>query len=333
MGMTSTQHKGACGRRSWAAALVAVPVVIWLGLALWFQLPQGRVVAVALPVVGLAVVWWAGGKSGRASWTALAMMILAIALWWSMIQPRQDRAWAAPVAHGVEGRREGQEVTLTHVRDFRWRTRDEAVERWITTTVDLDQLVSVDFVRTVWASPHIAHTMISYGFADGQYLAFSAEIRREDHEAFSELGGFFKQFELVLIGATEQDIIRLRTHARGEDVSLYRLNLTAEQAQALFMSYVDLGNDLAKQPRFYQTVVSNCTTMIWKLARQVKPGLPMDWRVLLSGHSQDYLYDIGAISNDRPLADIKAEAPVTARAQALPDGADYSVGIRAGMAL
>lgn len=331
--MTVHHSSGVKRRWPWGAALLALPIMIWLGLALWFQLPQGRFVAVALPVAGLAAVVLLGRLSARAAWLGLGALVLGNALWWTSVQPQQDRDWATPLAHGVEGKVTGSTVTLSHVRDFRWRTPDKAAEAWITTTVDLDQLVSVDFVRTVWATPHIAHTMVSFGFADGQYLAFSAEIRREDHESFSELGGLFKQFELVLIAATEEDIIRLRTHARGEDVSLYRLKLTPQQARALFLSYVDLGNDLAREPRFYQTLITNCTTVIWKLGQQVQTGLPLDWRILLSGHAQDYLYDIGAIDNDRPLAAIKAEAPITARARALPEGADYSAGIRAGMTL
>lgn len=313
---------------SWVALLLAAVLMGWLGLALWFQYPHARPVAVILPMMGFGAIALERMKGARFVWGLLSVLLVLIVLWWATIQPHQDRNWAQPVAHGVEGVIEGKLVTLTHVRDFRWRTPDKAEARWITKIVDLDKLVSVDFVRTVWASEHIAHTMISFGFSDGQYVVFSAEIKREEHETFSELGGFFKQFELVLIGATEDDIVRLRTHARNEDVSLYRLNLTPRQAQALFLSYVDLGNDLAKTPRFYKTITSNCTTMIWKLARQVKPGLPMDWRVLLSGHSQDYLYDIGAISNDRPLAQIKAEAPITAKARALPEGADYSAEIR-----
>ena len=50
----------------------------------------------------------------------------------------------------------------------------------------------------------------------------------------------------------------------------------------------------------------------------------MDWRILLSGHTQDYLYDLGVIKNDRPLADIKANAHITEKARNLPVSAPYS---------
>jgi hypothetical protein len=283
--------------------------------------------------ISLIVTFWVtlSGRSCkvRAWMRALCVWGLFLAIFF-ILPPRSDRDWAPDVARGVTSRVEGSQVQLTNVRNFRWITRDVADERWTGATVDLDQLQTVDLVMTTWGSPHIAHTMLSFGFADGQYVVLSAEIRREADEAFSELGGFFKQFELVLVAATEDDIVRLRTHARADQVSLYRLEMTPEQRRQLFLSYLELGNDLDRKPRWYQTITTNCTTVIWRLARLVAPGIPLDWRVLLSGHVPDYLYDIGVISNDRPLEEVKRTAPITAKAQALPNDADFSQGIRAG---
>ena len=137
---------------------------------------------------------------------------------------------------------------------------------------------------------------------------FSAEIRRERQESFSEIGGFFKEFELVMIAADPEDIIRLRTDFRREQVSRFALNLTPEQARALFLSYLARANQLAAQPEFYQTLTTNCTTVIFQLARLVEPGIPRDWRILLSGYLPDYLYDHAMIANDRPLEEIRRQA-------------------------
>jgi len=320
-------------RRRWPvlAVVLAVPVLAWTAAALWFQFPAVRWLAIGLPIVLMAGVVALSFKGRRAAWLGLAAIVVGVGAWFGALQPRQDRDWAPDVARGVTSRVEGTKVHLTDVRDFGWITRDEADERWIGTTVDLQQLQTVDLVLTTWGSPHIAHTMLSFGFADGQYVVLSAEIRREADEAFSELGGFFKQFELVLIAATERDIVRLRTHARADQVSLYRLEMTPEQRRQLFLSYLELGNNLDRKPRWYQTVTTNCTTVIWRLARLVAPGIPLDWRVLLSGHVPDYLYDIGVIANDRALDDIKQSARITAKAQALPSDIDYSRGIRQGL--
>ena len=87
---------------------------------------------------------------------------------------------------------------------------------------DLDQLRSADLVLSYWMGPAIAHTLVSFGFDDGKgprrYLTFSVEIRKEAHESFSAIGGFFKQFELSLVAAEERDILRVRSNLRGEDV-------------------------------------------------------------------------------------------------------------------
>lgn len=318
-------------RWAWGSLFVSVPFIAWTAMAVHFQLGAYGWWVYGIPALIAVIVLWASFLGRARAWLVLAIMMIMVAVAWAQIRPLQIRDWAPELSRGVVAQQDGSILKLSNVRDFRWRTPDEAEQRWIDKTVDLDKLETIDFVRTTWKSEKIAHTMISFGFSDGQYVVFSAEIRRESHEKFSELGGFFKKFELVLIGATEEDIVKLRTHARNESVSLYRLNLTPEQRRALFLSYVGLGNELAAEPRWYQTITTNCTTVIWRLARTVDGRIPMDWRVLLSGYTQDYLYDIGVINNDRPFADIRAHAPVTELARKLPPETDYSKGIRSGL--
>lgn len=98
--------------------------------------------------------------------------------------------------------------------------------------------------------------MISFGFSDGDHIVFSAEIRRERGRSFSESGGFFKEFELVMIAATENDFVRLRTDVRREDVSLFPLRLSPQYARELFVSYIEKANELADKPEFYQTITT-----------------------------------------------------------------------------
>ena len=192
---------------------------------------------------------------------------LAVVALWSSIRPSNDRDWAPDVAHGVTVEIQGSHLVVRNVRDFEWRTRQDFAPRWRTEVYDLDDLVSADLISSVWANPAIAHTLISFGFSDGRHLVFSAEIRRERLEVFSEVGGFFKAFELVLIAAEERDIVRLLTDVRGETVSRFTLQVAPEQPRALLVSYLEAGNALAQKPRFYQTITTNFTTVIFKLAR------------------------------------------------------------------
>ena len=214
--------------------------------------------------------------------------------------------------------------------NFDWRSDTDFTPRWETRRYSLDRLTSVDLVSSVWGSPAIAHTLISFGFAEGGHVVFSAEVRRERGEAFSEIGGFFKQFELVMIAADEKDIIRLRTNIRREDVTLLPLKLNGAQARALFLGFAGRANDLARTAQFYQTVTTNCTTVIFELARHIDRRVPLDWRILFSGYLPGYLYELGIIRTDIPLDQVLQQAAISLRAQDAPAAADYSQVIRAG---
>ncbi|MCY1126869.1 DUF4105 domain-containing protein [Frigidibacter sp. RF13] len=260
----------------------------------------------------------------RAAWAMLVMVTLIAGLWYQTIIPCDDRTWAPDVAHGVTAEIDGDRVTLTNVRNFRWTSEDAATEVWESRSYDLSKLASVDMLTSVWDSPDIAHLLVSFGFEDGEHVTFSVEIRKEMGEKFSTLGGFFRQFELVLIAADEEDIVKLRTNYRGETVSLYPLTIGAEGRRQLFLSYLDLGNRLAARPAFYNTVTSNCASTVYRTVGAFKEDVPLDIRLLKTGLLPEYLADLGYL--DPAIA--AAPATITARAQTLPQDIDFSAGIR-----
>lgn len=269
-------------------------------------------------------------RSRPAGWAMLLLAMAVVGLWYGTLAPRQDRIWAAEVAHLAAGTVEGDIVTLHNVRAFDWRSPTEAVQHWHSHRYDLSLLQSVDMFTSVWDSPEIAHLLVSFGFSDGQRVAFSIEIRREADEAYSTLGGFFRQFEIALIAAEESDIVQLRTTQRGEAVSLFPLALTAAQRRGLFLSYVVFGNQLNAAPQFYNAVTANCSSTVWWLAKVIKDDVPFDYRLLLSGRLPEMLDSLGALPGDMPMAQRRAAAAMTARAQAMPQGAVFSDWIRGG---
>lgn len=142
----------------------------------------------------------------------------------------------------------------------------------------------------------IAHTIVSFGFSDGQHIAFSLGIRPERGEAYSSVAGFFKPYELILTEADARDVVQLRTSVQtGNRVVLYRIHGDRAILRPLFLEYLDLANNLAERPRFYRTILDNCTTVTWKLVDRLVPGLPIDYRVVLSGYLPEYLYDRGVL--------------------------------------
>ncbi|BFI95177.1 MAG: DUF4105 domain-containing protein [Rhodanobacter sp.] len=314
-------------------ACLAVASIGWGALALWYQLP-GKGVARALGAVlwcALAVALFALAIRHRSVRPLLgyALMYALLLAWWSGIRPSRHRDWADDVAHQLTGEVHGNLVVLHDVRDFDWRGEHDYDARWETQRYDLGHLVSADAVLSHWGNPAIAHAMISFGFDDGRHLVFSVEIRKRRGQAFSSIGGFFKDFETVLVAAPESDLIRVRTNVRGEDDYLYPLDIRRSAMRALFLSYVATANRLAVRPAFYNTVTSNCATVVYRMARELDPGLPLDARLLFTGYLPGYLYKIGVLDRRLTLPQWNAHARITGRARACGPGGDFSKAIRA----
>ncbi|WP_417278528.1 DUF4105 domain-containing protein [Celeribacter sp.] len=309
--------------------LIVLASTAWSATALWLHLTGGlRVGALgALIAMALTALILRFKRGRRLGWATLALGGLAVAGWYQTITPEQTRDWAMDVSKGVRAEVEGDHVRLANIRDFEWQSKTEATPRWITEDYDLNDLETVDMITSVWDNPDIAHLLVSFGFASGENVVFSVEIRREANEEFNELGGFFRQFELVLIAATERDIVKLRTNYRKEQVRLYPVHLSAEQRRTMFLSYVELAQRLEEKPSFYNTITANCTTSVWALALALKPDLPMDERLILSGRLPDYLTDLGVI-DAAPAEERDENALITPLAQNDTGEASFSDVIR-----
>ncbi|MGE8629258.1 DUF4105 domain-containing protein [Achromobacter denitrificans] len=318
-----------------AAGLAVLAGAAWGALALWFQPPLGRRARALPPAAWLALA--AAALAGLAGGSFLpaagfGALLLALLAWWRLgVRPSNAREWMPEVARQTQGSVDGDRVTLRNVRDFHWRTRTEYDPRWETRVYDLSRLASVDLALSYWGRPAVAHAMVSFGFDDGQYLVFSVEIRRKRNDTFSELGGFFRQYELAVLASTEEDSLRVRTNVRGEDGYLYRVRMPEGAARKLLLSYVATANRLVRKPRFYNTLTANCTTIVYRLADQIVPGLPMDYRLLLSGYLPEYLYRLGALDGADSAQAYRRGGRYTDRARAAGDAPDFSRRIRVGV--
>jgi Domain of unknown function (DUF4105) len=319
-------------------SLLLVPVVAfsaWTAAALWFQ-------TLRRPVMRwLGVVLWTAFSIAVLISLAHGPRLLAAAaflgacacvlLWWYSLRPSNDRPWADDVANIVNGQITGDEAVLHNVRNFSWRSASHYTARWETRHYDLRQLDSLDMIMSYWNVPGIAHVLFSFGFAGGERVAFSVEIRRQKHQAYSPVGGFFKEFELSIVAADERDIVRVRTNVRGEDDYLYRLRLPRPAIRSLFAAYVEQSNTLLSTPRFYNTLTINCTMLVYHMMRHIVGRLPFSYRVLLSGYLPEYVYSVGGLDMRFSLPELRAFGHITARAKAADDDPRFSAAIRAGI--
>ena len=320
---------------SLALALAILLAGLWCGLAVFFRAPGPAPVpallaaAWGLGALVLAVALLMGRRGPPLAIAAFALTVFAI--WWSTLLPRSDRDWADDVAHVARPRIEGDTLVVENVRHFTWRSDNDYTIRWETRRYDLSRLRGVDLFLSYWSGERIAHAIVSFDFAGGDPLAFSIEIRKERGEEYSTLAGFFRSYEVAFIAADERDVVKVRSTVRGEDVRLYRLDIRPQTARRLLETYVAVAQDVADRPRWYNTITTNCTTVIFRMARALDPGIPMDYRILLSGLVPGYLYDNAFLVRDRPLADLVAAAHIGPRAKGPDDDPDFPRRIRAGV--
>jgi hypothetical protein len=173
---------------------------------------------------------------------------------------------------------------------------------------------------------------VSWDFEGAPPLAISIETRKAKGQEYSAVKGFFRQYNIIYVAADERDIVRVRTNYRGEDVYLYRLKATPEQARALLIDYVATMNALVETPEFYNALVDNCTTSIRHHVTRVEPNPPRaDWRLLANGYGDRMLYERGSIDTRLPFEALRAKSHINAVARSLDQDPDFSQGIRTGL--
>ncbi|WID94436.1 DUF4105 domain-containing protein [Bosea vestrisii] len=330
-------------RRLLLVLLQLLLTLVVLGAASWgagllvFRLPGAIGIAAAIGF-GLAGLAGAIGLWTGAPRLPLAFAILFVSLlgWWGSMKPSHERNWIPELARLPQMSVADNSLTVTNLRHFTWRTESDYDQRWETRSYDLSRIQGADLFLSYWSGEAIAHLLISFTFADSQPLTFSIEVRREQGEEWSALAGFFRSYEMAYVAADERDLIGLRTQARGEDTRLFRLAATPQQARDLLLAYAKDINELAQTPRWYNTLTTNCTTVVYHLVGQVAPGwkfsLPLDPRVLLSGYLTGYLRDIGAVRQDLPLDELVKLGRIGEKARALaPDSPEFSRVIREGV--
>jgi Domain of unknown function (DUF4105) len=259
-----------------------------------------------------------------------AAIAIAYVLMIFFVRPSNARDWSPDQAETATGAIDGDEIRIQMVRNSTYRSVDDYDIRWEQRRYNLSKLASVWFIVepfASWRGP--AHTFLSFGFANGDYIAISVEIRKERGEEFSPLKGMLRQFELSYVFGDERDLIGLRANHRKDAVYLYPVRATPEQRRALFLSMLNRANTIAANPEFYNTVTNNCTSSIVKHIEEIVPGsIPFSFKTFLPAFSDDLAYDLGLIETTLPRDVYRAAHLINDLAEAHANSPDFSAGIR-----
>jgi uncharacterized protein DUF4105 len=312
--------------------LVLLLLHTWAILAIYFANYHHPFARTLLPIVYVLVLILLAVFVRRHILRLLAVFVvfILVTLWWMCIQPTGRGDYLPPVAVQAYPEFHGNIVTIHNLRNFDYRTRDDYDVRYENRTYDLNRLKHVDFLINYWDGKRdTAHTALSFGFDDGQYVAVSVEIRGQKGDTYEFLRGLFKQFELFYVIGDERDVIRVRTNYQNEEVHLYRTNCTPENARKLLVDFLKGAETLRSHPRFYNTLFCNCTTTLVEHINRVLPTKVPFWqRRMMNGYTDHAAYENRWLAGHESFAELRAKSNINARALKADQDPDFSEKIR-----
>ncbi len=336
----SLRREGAeaeAGRRAvdgirWAArAAMALTALVGAAALFYSTVQPGRLRLLLAAGFVVAVGFAASRRRLRHGAAIWGLAMTALIIWQVQDRPTNNRRWLPEYAVPAIPVREGRSIEVKHIRNFSYSSEVDYVQAYYDAAFPLDGLAAVDLVASYWPGEAAAHVFLTFGFADGRHLAVSIEPRNQIDSRYSAAAELFHHYELFYVVADERDVIGVRTDIHRERVYLYHLNATAQQRQALFLSYMDKAQQLERRPEWYNSMTDNCTADI--LARQNRLiDLPCSLRALLGGSGAEHAYALGLLDTKKTFADLQDESLIR-RPPGAHIGRGYSQEIRRGLSL
>lgn len=245
-------------------------------------------------------------------------VLVAVLLLWGIIytglviafQPSHDRDWelGQEILPRILFEEDGL-VNIEGFRNFDWQDDGSAIPKYETRSFNINALDSVDVLISHFDDfEGLAHIFLSFGFSNGEQAVVSFETRREVGEDFSPILGVLRQFEIIYVIGSEEDIVGLRTDVRGERVYLYPTKASPEQATALFRALAADINSVYEQPRIYNTLTRNCTNEITRRVEDIADvHFPFSWKTVLPGYFDEILYDLKIIESEASFEEVKTQ--------------------------
>ncbi len=317
-------------RSTWV--LCEALLIAWCILAIYYSnlpWPNLRIV-LAIGFAGIAT-WAIWLSRRRRALTIFVLLLTGVVAWWISILPSHNREWRPDVAVMPRATIDGDLVRITGVRDFDYRSRNDFTVHYEEREVQLSHLTGLDFFVSYWSEGPVGHTFVSFIFDNAPPLSISIETRPEVGEGFDPLASLFKQFELIYVVGNERDLVRVRTNFRKETVYLYHLNTSVESVRRLLLIYLDRINDLADRPEFYHLLTNSCTINIIRYANAAGRNGTFNFRHLLNGFIDSYLYHSGRVNTALPFEELRRRSLINGAAEAANDAPDFSDRIRASL--
>jgi hypothetical protein len=240
-------------------------------------------------------IWdWTRKRPWRTAGVAVAALLAVLVTPVLLAEPRLDRKWVDNLVHMPNVQLSTGAFALDHVAD--WSYTSAGPDKWDVTTF----ANTFDSLRDVWfvvepqpGGEYAAHTLILFEFGGDRIVGLTVEARLEQGETYDAVAGAFNRYELSYIWATARELLSRRVTFLDKDVYVYPLQLDENQKRNFLRLLLEGTRDVATQARFYNTITSNCTNELAKVA-----GLGWHYSWVLTGYSPQRLYELNLIPGE-----------------------------------
>jgi hypothetical protein len=241
------------------------------------------------------LVWnWIRKRPWKSAGLAIAALLAAFLTPVLLAEARLDRKWVDNLAHMPKVELSQGSFALDHVADWSYTKDGPATRGAIAFANTFDDLRNVWFVvEPQPGGDYAAHTLILFEFGGDRIVGLTVEARLEQGETYDAVAGALNRFELSYIWATARELLTRRVTFLDKDVYVYPLQLEAWQKPAFLRALLEGTIDVATHARFYNTITSNCTNELAKVA-----GLGWHYSWVLTGYSPQRLYELKLIPGE-----------------------------------
>lgn len=264
----------------------------------------------------------------------LLFTLLGLFIWLALLafkSPTNDANWQTQFQLLPTIELEKDTILIKNVRDYRYNNDDTIAQvRYLDESYQLSEFKNVWFALSHFGDNGLAHVFLSFEFTGDKYLVVSIEARLEERhiEGYNPVKGLFRGYTKTIVLATEQDVIGLRTHIRGEPVYLHKFDVPELYTKPLLLNFLREAQVLNTKPTFYNTLIDNCITGLLAQSDQFRSMTSwLDLRIFLPGNSDQIAYELGYIDNSKSFTDVRKNALIDPSVTEI-DAPDFSQKIR-----
>lgn len=240
--------------------------------------------------------------------------------------------WQEQLAVASTAEFHGNMVTVKNIRNFRYSS-DESTNfpNYYDKTFNIHELKKVWYISEPFNDQrYAAHTFLSFEFEGNQFLSITIEARKRKDQIYKIWLGALKGYPLIYVAADERDTVLLRANGRHDEVFVYPVKTTQENAKKLLVDYLTRMNELQVRPHWYNSFWDNCTSNIVYHVNRVSPGrISWSWKLIFTAHADELALNLGLLDTDLSIEQARAKYKINTKSEEAGDTESYSQAIRA----